>query len=92
MRKENRISKLNHMNESTKTKSMGFALNQIETCHFDLKPCEFEWFFSYKYGNCFQFNNRKDKETTMGGLTIGLFLLFSFTMAHLIRRDPKRLK
>ena len=68
-----------HMNESTK-KSMGFALNQIETCRFDFK---FEWFFSYKYGNCFQFDNRQVKETTMGGRTFGLFL----TLGPLINKN-----
>jgi len=67
-----------YLSDSQK-KSLGFSLNQIKVCEFDSGECELNWLFSYKLGNCFQFNSGKSanlslKETTLGGRSYGLYL------------------
>jgi hypothetical protein len=67
-----------HFNDSIK-KSLGFSSNQIKVCQFDYGECDLNWFFSYKLGNCFQFNSGKSanlslKETTLGGRSYGLYV------------------
>ena len=71
------MRRLAHYNESVK-KSMGLSLDQINKCHFDYRvECDLDWIFSYKHGNCYQFNTGKSqpmKETQLGGRSYGLYL------------------
>ena len=76
------MNKMYYLSDAEK-QSMGISLqNILHTCYFNLVPCnasDFNWFYSYMYGNCFQFNSGKDgtqplKETRLGGYKYGLQL------------------
>jgi hypothetical protein len=64
-------------------KKLGFSLRQIQSCYFNEMECnlkeDFYWFYSYKWGSCYQFNSGKNKrsplkETKLGGRNYGLGL------------------
>jgi hypothetical protein len=56
--------------------SLGFPFETLnQRCLFDLAGCsKFEWIFSYKWGNCYQFNVDQFKKTTFAGQKFGLEL------------------
>jgi hypothetical protein len=68
-------------------KLLGFRLeDMLLFCHFNQKDCsskDFSWYFSYEYGNCFQFNSGLNlagysiplKNSTKPGLDYGFFLI-----------------
>jgi len=63
-------------------RKLGFSLDQIQSCYFNEIECsneDFYWFFSYKWGSCYQFNSGKNttlplKQTKLGGRNYGLGL------------------
>jgi hypothetical protein len=64
-------------------RKLGFSLDQIRSCYFNELECniqkDFYWFFSYKWGSCYQFNSGKNttlplKQTKLGGKNYGLGL------------------
>jgi hypothetical protein len=63
-------------------RNLGFSLDQIQLCYFNEVECsneDFYWFFSYKWGSCYQFNSGKNttqplKQTKLGGRNYGLGL------------------
>ena len=75
-----------YLNESEK-KLLGFTSDIFQTCYFDGVECtpdeDFNWFFSYARGNCFQFNSGVNmsghriplKKTILEGREYGLKLL-----------------
>lgn len=56
----------------------GFQLEEmLISCRFDLKPCttaDFEWFYSFDYGNCYRFasNQSAPRYVRMPGQNNGL--------------------
>jgi hypothetical protein len=57
-----------------KKKELSFSLKNKLFCQFNNKPCfskDFTWFFSYLYGNYFQFNP-KESPTQISGPINGL--------------------
>ena len=65
------LAKMNAMNPSfgdEKRKRLGLKLDHIFTCVYGLKSCsksDFNWFYSFEYGNCFQFNSGFNKKETL---------------------------
>jgi hypothetical protein len=63
-------------------RNLGFSLDQIQSCYFNEIECsneDFYWFFSYKWGSCYQFNSGRNttlplKQTKLGGRNYGLGL------------------
>jgi hypothetical protein len=64
-------------------RKLGFSIQQIQSCYFNEIECDinqdFYWFFSYKWGSCYQFNSGKNttqplKQTKLGGKNYGLGL------------------
>ena len=65
-----------------KKRKLGLSFDRIQSCYFNEIEClneDFYWFFSYKWGSCYQFNSGKNttsplKETKLGGRNYGLGL------------------
>jgi hypothetical protein len=46
--------------DNVNRKQLGLTLDQVFMCSYGMKNCsknEFHWFYSFDYGNCFQFNS-----------------------------------
>ena len=83
------MTRLDHANDTVK-KLMGFSLDQTKICHFDYKPCELDWFFSYKHGNCFQFNIDKNQymsEIILSGQSSSFLNVLHLVVGPLINRN-----
>jgi hypothetical protein len=71
-----------NMTDEDKRK-LGFSIQQIQSCYFNEVECnfneDFNWFYSFKWGSCYQFNSGKNstlplKQTKLGGRNYGLGL------------------
>ena len=67
--------------EDSQKQALGFSLdNVLQMCSFNLGSCDssnFTWYFSYTYGNCFQFNtgiSTPMRDSTVSGRMYGLVL------------------
>ena len=71
------IDKTFRMNAAQK-QSLGFSLNKtLQSCYFNRQLCDskdFVWFYSYLWGNCFQFGRGGSKEVLISGRRYGLEL------------------
>lgn len=69
-------------NRSSNLKQYGFQIDQmLISCQFDLKACtkaDFEWFYSFDYGNCYRFggNESSPRYVRTPGSANGLRLTF----------------
>ena len=63
---------------SSYVKKLGLSLNEmLIVCLFNAQICsenDFEYFYSYNYGNCFKFNYANDKFASNNGKDYGLVL------------------
>ena len=74
-----RMNKSYYMDDNGKRSLSHDLKDIIQFCQFNSIPClqsDFSWFFSYMYGNCFQFNSKENvrKSIKSGGLGNGLML------------------
>jgi hypothetical protein len=65
------ISNKNNYN-STFLKTLGFSIDQmLISCYFNKKRCtsaDFNWVYSYEYGNCYSFNFKLNSSTTFNSI------------------------
>ena len=84
--KQNFLNLATQFNESDK-KSLGYAIEDIlVSCSYNSRRCipqDFNWYYSYEYGNCFRFNTGvnqttgqsvKIKEARRSGIHNGLYV------------------
>jgi hypothetical protein len=87
-------------NESDK-RSLGYTINEtLITCLYNNKRCssrDFNWYYSYDYGNCFSFNtgvNETDgtevkmKEARRPGILVKIKALFSHFSTGYLPKCP----